>query len=336
MTEPDAAPVVGPGARRARAYLTDMRHRIPAFMGLFAFLFGCGRGGEYHKSRGTWYFGDVPVRLTTTAGFTPLDGPFARAADHGYYRGVAIAASDGPTFVALSDHYAKDRARVFHCDTYRKAQEYWAYRYVRVAAIDGADAATFRSLDAEYAKDANRTYFEGAPFAVADAATFTVLDDGFARDRVVGYYHRRPVPGSDGATFTALGDHHARDRAHAYYVDFDPAGDRMVPRVVRLEGADVATLAVLADGYARDAGQAYYRGRVVARRPMRFEVLTRGYAAGDAGVLYEGRPVRGADAATFRVLGPADSVPADGADAADGRARYAAGRRTAPERGAAP
>jgi len=87
--------------------------------------------------------------------------PFAREGSVWRYKGTVVEEADAPSFAPLSDHYAKDRQRVYYADTYRKGQEYYSVAHPRVVEIAGADAATFRYMERGYARDASRVYFEG-------------------------------------------------------------------------------------------------------------------------------------------------------------------------------
>jgi hypothetical protein len=82
--------------------------------GFLLMLFGCGsRHGPYQRKDGAWYFNDLRVAEKGPEDFVPLLGPFAKSSVAGYYRGRAVPDSDGPSFAALSEHYAKDKGQSF-------------------------------------------------------------------------------------------------------------------------------------------------------------------------------------------------------------------------------
>jgi DKNYY family len=220
-----------------------MGKKLLLFMGLFFFLFGCRLKSSYQKKNGVWYYDDVSVDVTKADRFTPLTGRFARTTSHGYYRGKIIDESDGQSFEVVSDHYAKDKANVFYCDTYRKGQEYYFYKYNRTLKVKNADAATFNYIDQEYARDKNAVYFEGVAFSVKDVDSFQVLNYGFAKDRFTAYYDQIPIEGSDGATFEALDNNYSKDKKNIYYSGFiiDKQGNRSGPVSHVVKGADLAT-----------------------------------------------------------------------------------------------
>jgi hypothetical protein len=240
-------------------------------MGLLSFLFGCEPAkSPFSKSDGAWLYNKTP-----------------------------IAGADAPTFTPLDNHYAKDRSRVFHADTYRKGQEYYTIKHDRIVEIAGADPASFTVMKLGYARDARRIYFEGEPFPVKDAASFELLDYGFARDRVSGYYHQGEVPGSAGGTFAALDTHYAKDASKVFYADLDSGSGAHALR----------TRSVVLQGAAPDS----------------FKLLEGGYAVGTRHVYYRGAVVAGADAASFRMLEPSTAE----ADAQDANATYQRGERVA-------
>ena len=247
-------------------------------MGLLALLFGCGtKTSPFQKIGGVWHYNQQPI-------------PDAHA----------------ETFEVLSDHYAKDRLRVYYGDTYRDGKEYFSIRHDRVRVVERADPATFRYIDRGYAKDAASVFFEGVRFPVSDIGSFELLEYGFARDRVAGYYHQVVVPGSDGSTFAGIDSHYSKDKARVFHSDIVTDGGAHPPEVrsTSLAGARVASFAVLEGGYAKDDARVYYRGE----------------------------PVAGADAATFAML---DNATDEG-DARDARGSFKLGRRIQGATPAAP
>ncbi len=264
------------------------------------------------------------VAISMLAGCDNKSGPF-RQVDGGWrYKDTPIPDADARTFAALDDHYAKDKLRVYHADTYRDGKEYFLIAHDRVAAVTGADPASFAVLGRGYAKDAANVYFEGARITVRDPRTFELLDHGFARDRVAGYYLHGEVTGSDGATFAAAGNHYATDATRVYFADL-VIGDgerRPYVRSVPLPGAQAATFRVLDAGYAADASQAYYRDQVLTRDVASFAVLAFDYAKTSTQVYYRGAAIPGADAATFAAL----DAPTEAGDARDAKRAYLQGR----------
>lgn len=111
----------------------------------------------------------------------------------------------------------------------------------------------------------------------ADAATFEQIERWFARDKDRVYFLHNVVEGADAGTFTVLGgynDFWAKDRIRAYH--FVPS---KAARNIRL---------------------------LASKSLDRFAILPSGRFAkyaGDAECVYRcGRLIRGADAATFRVM----------------------------------
>ena len=194
--------------------------------------------------------------------------PFTRDGNVWHYRDSPIAGADAGSFKPLSDHYAKDRARVYYADTYRDGKEYYSIKHTRVTVIEGADPATFQYIDRGYARDATHVYDEGERRAVKDAGSFALLDYAFARDKATAYCHVTPIAGSDAASFVVLDSHYAKDRSRVYWCGMESDGGARKPyvKVVALD-ADVATFAVGdevgGETDAKDARGAFKRGQRV-------------------------------------------------------------------------
>lgn len=219
-----------------------MRRRVVTrllVMGLLSLLLGCGSRDDspFSKVDGVWHYNKTPV-----------------------------ANADAKTFAPVDDHYAKDRARVYWADTYRKGQEYFTVRHDRIVEVKDADPATFKVMRLGYARDARNIYYEGARFPVRDAATFELLDYGFARDRVAAYYHEAEIAGSEPSTFAAIDTHYGKDARQVYYGNFVTDGGSHSPRAraVAIASADPASFRRLetttGQADAEDARATYKQG----------------------------------------------------------------------------
>ena len=244
-----------------------MRHASAwaLLIGLLPLLQGCD--APYEKKNGAWQYDGQPIQVNQVAAFKPLKGPFAKSPEGGYYRGSLIHDSDGASFEALDEHYARDKAHAYYCDTYRKGQEYYTVKYNRIDVLKSADAASFRIIKDGYARDAKQLFYTGARVAVKDLESFVVLDHDYTKDKWVGYYRRTPVAGSDGASFTVLNASYAKDKSFVFYsfVERSEPNVPSMPRSVRVVGADPATFELLqaTDGEpdAKDARGRYKQGK---------------------------------------------------------------------------
>ena len=238
-------------------------------IGLLPLLHGCD--APYEKKDGAWQYDGHRIHVKQANAFKPLKGPFAKSPEGGYYRGSLIGDSDGVSFEALDEHYARDKARVYYCDTYRKGQDYYTVKYNQIDVLKSADAASFRVIKDGYARDANQLYYTGTRLAVKDLESFAVLDYDYAKDKFVGYYQRNPVAGSDGASFTALNSSYAKDKAFVYYsvIERGEPNAPGVPRSVRVDGANPATFELLpdsdGDADAKDARWRFKQGKRLDR-----------------------------------------------------------------------
>ena len=294
---------------------------IASLIGLFA----CESASPFHKKDGVWYFESHKLGVAATTPLMALNDRFARVGDRIFYREDAIRGADGATFVALDDHYGKDKSAVYFGDTYRDGKDYFLVKRVRVGPIIEADTVSFRLLKDGYAADAKYAYFWGAPFVVRDVASFEVLEYGFTRDRIRGYSRTIEIAGSDGASFAAIDIDYAKDATHAWYsyLDNNPKTGRMQSAVIAIKGVDAASFVGKTSGYAVDAKRVYYKGSAISASPNGFECLSLSYAKNMSEVLYYGQKISGADAATFHVLQPAQQD----ADAVDGVSRYLDGKQ---------
>lgn len=306
--------------------LARLAWRLLAWTIAGAPLTGCG-DKTYEKKDGAWQYDGNPADIRHPDSFEALGrqgeptAVFARDAEVGYYRGTPIEGSDGPSFTALDAHYARDAAQAYWCDTYRKGQEYYAYKHNDVVRMDSVQLSSFRLLADGYARDASRLFYEGQPVRVRDLATFELLRDGYQRDKVTAYYERQPIAGSDGSTFEVLDVGYSRDRASVFFTDYRAPDPAQRGRTIRVAGATPASFVVKAASYAVDATHVYHNGRVISADVPGFAVLGSVYARAGGVVFYDGAPVAGADAATFAVMDRQE----DGADAKDARRRYRRG-----------
>jgi DKNYY family len=274
-------------------------------MGLLSFLFGCSDSG-YSKKQGRWHYDGYPMagKVSEPVNLVPIDGYFAKDDNIGYYRGVPVysgqAASDGASFEVVSKYYAKDKWRVYFCDTERDSKEYWSIKRTKIKAVPLADTATFRLLsDGFTARDEAHVYSGMQVIPVRDVASYQTLDNLFAKDRMVAYYRYAVIGGSDGGSFVVLNRFYGKDQSNVFFVDAEG-----VARA--LKGARLAFFTPLGDGYATDDARAYYRGRVIATTHS--ETLQTfgemGYAKTSHQVFYNGELLPDADAATFKLADP--------------------------------
>ena len=260
-------------------------------------LLGCDSASPYHKKNGEWYFESNRLGVPASAPLTQMNERFARVDGKIFYREEVVHGVDSATFVALDDHYGKDKFLVYFGDTHRDSREYFLVKRVGVGPIRGADSASFRVLKDGYAADATQAYFLGEHFVVRDVASFEVLEYGFTRDRIRGYNKLIEIPNSDGASFEVVDADYAKDATHVWYsfLDNDPKIGGMRSAVIDIREVDAASFVGKTRGYAVDVKRVYYRGRVIP----------------------------GAVASTFGMLEPVQ----DGADAFDDNSRYRDGKR---------
>jgi hypothetical protein len=156
--------------------------------------------------------------------------------------------------------------------------------------IKGADPASFEILSEHFARDARAVYVQRQRYDDADPASFEILSEPdrrptqFARDRRHVYKTNRPaiIKDLNGAEFRVLDRHYGCDRTCVYALDAESVLKKVSPDTFR----------TLGDGFAV-ADDASIR---LGTGPST--------SLGTGRVFYRGRKVGGANAATFRVIGP--------------------------------
>lgn len=169
-----------------------------------------------------------------TATFEVLDYGFARDKDKGFYKGQAIeirssgtiypqVKTDGATFVALADSYARDKNHVYFFN------ESNFYRTI----IDGADPSTFKAITAWFGKDADAGYYGWSAIPQSDGKTFEVVGTrpaaqytfmGFTKDATHVFLNDKIITGADPKTFQVYknlndvsGRLFSRDSVHVFW-----------------------------------------------------------------------------------------------------------------------
>jgi hypothetical protein len=138
--------------------------------------------------------------------------------------------------------------------------------------IDKADAGSFEVFDQTFARDRSNVYLNGFVLRGADAASFQPLDrPGWAKDARHVYLRDTPIS-DDPAHFELFDGNLAKDRAAVYWSD----------------------------------------GSVLSDDPAHFAIVSNAehylFTKDGDTVHVNGRPIDGADPATFRVLGGAYST----------------------------
>lgn len=246
----------------------------------------------YEQRDGVWHFEEEAMALQPGESLKPLNRRFAKSATRVFHRSTPIPGADAASFEALDENYARDARRAYYAQTIRRASEYYLAPHSQVRPLDLVNPRALKTLGQGYARDERVVLHAGETFPVRDARTFEVLDDGFARDRITGYFQQKPVPGSDGASFAVVNGDYAKDARRVFYAE----GAGGAPVFTVAAGADPGTFEGLGGAYGRDA----------------------------RGVWFEGRPVEGADPASFERVEPANDV----ADARDRNGAFRLGKRT--------
>ena len=165
----------------------------------------------------------------------------------------------------------------------------------KASELAGADPASFKAFDVTYAKDRSTAYFDGHAISGADATTFDVLGrSGFAKDRSHVYQLDRPIS-DDPAHFQLLDGGLSKDSSAVYWTDGDVLSD------------DPAHFAIVSNTdhylFTKDSRTIQVNGKPIAGAdPATFRVLQGAYGQDAGNVYYFSDPVRNADAPSFRPL----------------------------------
>jgi len=217
--------------------------------------------------------------------FVHLGGGFARDATHLWFRSTELPSLDATKLFVLAADYASDGTQLAH-------------RHEPFTA----DAASFEVLGVverrSIARDRRRLYVDAKLASGPDPSSFTLLGAGLASDRDGVWNARtsfRPPRferlDADRDSLRILDDDHACDR------------DRVWHRGTVIEGAIGRSFQLLGHGYATDGERFFAQGQPLDEEPAELVVLDEWHTIADGRVCFHGRPLEGADTATWRSLG---------------------------------
>ena len=137
--------------------------------------------------------------------------------------------------------------------------------------------------------------------------SFIVLNDAFAKDSSTVYYKESPFSYADIATFEALDEHYAKDKNKAYYCDEYRQGQNYYltkkQTIVTVQDAVPAFFVSIKEDYAKDNERGYFKGvGFNVKDVATLSVLQGQFVKDKYHVYYQQRPVKAADANSFRVL----------------------------------
>lgn len=154
---------------------------------------------------------------------------------------------DVDAFVALSEEYVRDDARVYH--------KVISPGVFLVMQLHDADPASFEVLARNLARDQSHVWYHDRIQHGVDPATVVLVDDGRVfKDHDSVHYAYDEIAGADPASFRHLASGYYADRHRVYWCT-EP-----VP------GADLATFEVLGGSFvAKDRSRVYRSGEYLAR-----------------------------------------------------------------------
>lgn len=238
-------------------------------------------------------------------GFIVLNKSFAKNDSTVYYKERAFEYADVATFVALDEHYAKDKDKAYYCDEYREGQNYYLTKKQTIVTIENAMPASFESLQDDYARDARQAYCKGIVFKVKDVASLTVIDGRFLKDKYQVYFEKAPVKNADVNSFRILNNNYASDTNRIYYYGFHNEANNGIHEVP----CDRESFALLEYPYSKDKGAAFYvYTKISGSDASSFAVVGNGFSKDKYHVYIEAKILKGADAASFAIIPQEESL----------------------------
>ena len=266
--------------------------------GIFPLL-KCSSG--YEKKNGKITFNGKEI---TDRNFMVLNEVFAKDSSTAYYKEHPFRSADVATFIAVDNHYAKDKNKVYYCDEYREGQNYYLTKKQTIEVVHDAIPASFKSIEYGYAKDEFRAYYKGIAFTVKDVASLQSINTYFVKDDVQAYINRNPIAGSNGNTFTIMNNNYAKDTAHIYFYITSGEYDQLIHRIECHRN----TFEILDYPYAKDQGAVYFEGKNIEEAdPVTLKLLSHGYATDKTNVFKGAKKITSADALSFVVYKENDS-----------------------------
>ncbi|MBC7848874.1 MAG: DKNYY domain-containing protein [Chitinophagaceae bacterium] len=277
-------------------------------------FFKCSSG--YKETNGKKTYNGKEI---TDATFKILNDAFATDSATAYFKEHPITGADVTSFIALDEHYAKDKKYVYYCNESRDGQTYFTTKRNSISTIDGALPESFKLLESGYAYDKQAAYFEGTQFRVKNPAALRVISRFIAADSSHVYYNTKLVHGAEGKTFEIIDSHYAKDQHNIYYYGFPSEPDADVKRIC----ANNENFKPLDYPYATDTKQIYFRTKsMTAANPATFKILDNGFSTDGNLVFFQSKKIAGVDAKSFIAIPLPENVSTDGYYATDTNAVY--------------
>ncbi len=268
--------------------------------------------------------------------FVVLNAAFGKDDTTAWYKRYVIPEADVKTFVAVDDHYAKDKNAVYYCDEKREGQNYYLTKHSIIFTVKGAEAANFAVLSNGYAKDSKRAYQNGLAFKVEDVETLSLVEGDFLKDKFQVYFSRRSVKNAQPNSFRVLNGSYAKDTARVYIYSYQPNDKQSVQEIPceastfaildypyskdahslfyydqKIQSSDVASFAIVGNDYSKDKAHVYYKSKVLKSvDPQTFSLIVDEdnreeftYTKDKNQVFWENKPLIGASLASFKILG---------------------------------
>jgi DKNYY family len=161
--------------------------------------------------------------------------------------------------------------------------------------IDGVDVQSFHAFNAIYARDKSHVYYTGHPIPGADSASFELLNrPDFGKDKFHVYQRERPIS-DDPAHFALLDADLSKDSGAVYWSDGHVLSNDPTHFVIISNNDHYL--------FTKDSRTVWVNGKPIeGADPATFQVLTGGYSRDDHQMFYFADQITDADMASFRTL----------------------------------
>jgi|GEM_PF-6631034 len=173
----------------------------------------------------------------------------------------------------------------------------------RYTEVVGADPSTFQSIgryEAYFAKDKNYVYWRHERIEGANPETFVIVSTVWSKDDKNVFLKTKKINNADAKTFELIGSIFTPNYGH-HGIGFAKDKNYVFQNGV-VTPYDVVTFRLLPWGFMVDKSGIYYRGHLLkGASPKNFRAMDI-YMISNNKVFYEDTEIKGADAASFRIV----------------------------------
>jgi hypothetical protein len=85
----------------------------------------------------------------------------------------------------LNTWYAKDKFKVYYCDTERDSRDLWSIKRINFKVVSAADPATLKMMSDGYTpRDKSHVFNKLDNIPIRDVASYELLEHSFSKDKI--------------------------------------------------------------------------------------------------------------------------------------------------------